>query len=228
MKEHPLLFNAPMIRALLDDANPKTQTRRPLRPQPDALVAAIVHTATVKATGCKAFTLRDASGGVTHGLPQGKHAVTADVVAPWAVGDRLWVRETFCRLRNEHVTRNENGRRKAESLDGRVVYRASYVFDSDGERARKDYGYVWTPSIHMPRWASRITLEVTEVRAQRVQDIGEEDAKAEGMSPCIELSSTEEHSSTYRCAFADLWGDVYGTWDRNDWVWATTFKRVLP
>lgn len=194
MKEHPILFNGAMVRAIL--AGSKTQTRRPIKGVPPSVVRFEVASLSKTEFGKKAP--------IWLGWTADDKDIAFHAPCPFGVvGDRLWVRETFACPETVRY------------------YRAA-------DEGILPPGTKWTPSIHMPRWASRINLEVTEVRVQRVQDISEEDAKAEGMSPCIELSSTEEHSSTYRCAFADLWGDVYGTWDRNDWVWATTFKRVLP
>jgi hypothetical protein len=131
---------------------------------------------------------------------------------PYGVpGDRLWVREGF-----------------AYTPKGTPFYRAD--FDHD-----KNLSVVggWKPSIHMPRWASRITLEITDVRVQRVQEIGEEDAKAEGVlrlgatSPDL-VSGNEGHE--YRISFVELWDSINATrgfsWENNPWVWALTFRRV--
>lgn len=130
-------------------------------------------------------------------------------------GDRLWVRETF-----QVLHRGERA----------VRYHAD---DSDGA------GLPWTPSIFMPRWASRVTLEITEVRVQRLQEICEEDAKAEGVMPLpcsvnpnqlvagdpVRTFGTHPYSSE----FAVLWDSINaerGSWSSNPWVWAITFKRV--
>lgn len=121
------------------------------------------------------------------------------------VGDRLWVRETWASL--------SAGNRPP------FVYRA----DGDGERVRVDAP--WRPSIHMPRWASRITLEITDVRVQRLQEISDEDARAEGWPGNPEPPYGCHHP---RLWFRNLWKDIHdcGAWERNDWVWALTFRRV--
>jgi len=106
-------------------------------------------------------------------------------------GDRLWVRETF-----------------AESRSG-VIYRAAPMFDDCEEG---DVSWKWKPSIHMPRWASRITLEITAVRVERLQDISEEDAKREGFPDVVH--------------FYELWTILNGkeSWRANPWVWVVEFK----
>jgi hypothetical protein len=116
-------------------------------------------------------------------------------------GDRLWVRETFCRPRQEF---------------GQVLYRADGVEHPHGPR---------TPAIHMPRTLSRITLEIIEVRLQKLQDITEDDAKAE-------LSYGLAAVSPARDLFMVLWNTINDkrgyVWAVNPWVWAITFKRILP
>lgn len=91
----------------------------------------------------------------------------------------------------------------------------------------------WRPSIHMPRWASRITLEITGIRAEKLQDISAEDAMAEGAKespqPYATMYSFAEVMRTrYREGFANLWESIYGpgSWDANPWVWVIGFRRV--
>lgn len=120
-------------------------------------------------------------------------------------GDRLWVRETFACL--EPLARTP------------IIYAA--------DRGPKDYR--WRPSIHMPRWASRITLEIAAVRVERVQDITEKDVEAEGLS--LQPWSGEGPAGWPKTAgFAQLWDSLnakrgYG-WDANPWVWVISFKRI--
>lgn len=133
--------------------------------------------------------------------------------------DQLWVREThWIDVRQPSVA--------VMDIDGACMYSPSDTY-SDKAAAVVDIAKIrsnpfWRkhPSIHMPRWASRITLEVTEVRVQRVQEISEEDALAEGCRSQI------RHSA----AFADLWDSINAArgfgWDANPWVWALTFKRL--
>ena len=176
MKERPILFNAPMVRALL--AGTKTQTRR-----------------IVKA--------RDLEWVDVHqGLREPDNAERCPYGQP---GDRLWVRETF-----GHFERNENFAPGCE-----VFYRA------DGESLALE---PWRPSIHMPRWASRITLEVTGVRVERLQGISEADAIAEGVRNSLHLPG----GRFARENFEHLWWTVNGdgSWESNPWVWVVEFKAI--
>ena len=186
MKEHPILFNEAMIRAILDDR--KTQTRRPVKPQPRGVIE--------NSGGEWVDEYHNNGWRCPFGYP----------------GDRLWVRETFW------VTRNKHPRS--------VIYRA------DG-----DDGFSWRPSIHMPRWASRLTLEVTDVRVERVQDINSDCIADEGYASdcgCTYCAENEDYCEEARGAlvdsFADSWDSIYAKkgygWDSNPWIWAIEFKRV--
>ncbi|MDR0175409.1 hypothetical protein [Enterobacter sichuanensis] len=120
---------------------------------------------------------------------------------PYGVpGDRIWVRETFC-----SVPDHEEPAGCSALL---------YAADGNGP-----YGK-WTPSIHMPRWASRILLEITDVRVERLNDISEEDARSEGISGSSARDIKE--------AYAALWRSIYGSdsWQANPWVWVIVFKRI--
>lgn len=127
-----------------------------------------------------------------------------------APGDRLWVRETW-----------------GYSTTDSVIFRA----DDQSERAKRERWVsapLWRPSIHMPRWASRLTLEVIDVRVERVQDITEDDARAEGVTPVAFCRAGVPDGNEHREAFEMAWKALYGdeSWARNDWVWAVTFRRV--
>jgi hypothetical protein len=123
-------------------------------------------------------------------------------------GDTLWVRETFAK-------RYADAQR--DPADG-IIYRA------DGGLAVEPR---WTPAIHMPRWASRLTLRITAVRVQRVQDITAEDAHAEGI---LRGPTFGDRDIFDRALFAKLWDSINAkrgySWDSNPWVWALTFERV--
>jgi hypothetical protein len=203
--ERPILFSAPMVRALL--AGTKTQTRRAWPVQPPQGVRI----------------------GWTPETRAGRYG---------KIGDQLWVRE--------------NGWQRPERTpkmmrEGADTW-APYYFDADGlsEQESADFkawGFKRRPSIHMPRAHSRILLEVTEVRVQRLQDISEADCVAEG----IRISSKERRSDTcygiYECPMPDgkhhfndsayalyrlLWAQINGTasWNANPWVWAVSFRRT--
>jgi len=121
-------------------------------------------------------------------------------------GDRLWVRET-------HIAYEV----------GHICYRADYKHDPKGE---KEHGVTWTPSIHMPRWASRITLEIIDVRVERLQNISPEDAVRDG------ARDTRPHDPLWDCAalqnFRQIWESCYGkeSWSANPLVWVVGFKRI--
>jgi hypothetical protein len=209
----PMLFAGSMVRALLSGA--KTQTRRPLA----------LREFKPSATPGYDWTFRD------------KHMRwhdyrTADLLArrcPFGVvGDRLWVRETWANRNPIYIDADGNIGRYSQ--DARlVIYRASEV-----ERNR----LTWRPSIHMPRWASRLTLEVTEVRVERLRDISDSDAVAEGIQrsrggwwcsgPDSGLGTPRQMISA-QAAFGDRWDAAYAKstpWSSNPWVWVVCFRRV--
>lgn len=206
MKERPILFSSPMVRAILEGR--KTQTRRVIADQendwasvhPDGSGLGWIAWAPKPETA--AFTVKAYPGEdgfkCPHGVP----------------GDRLWVRETWLDI-SEHGFDAGGG----EHFYNKVAYRASNDPVTNGSP--------WRPSIFMPRWASRITLEITGVRVQRVQEISEEDANAEGVVPAV---PTVKLLGEYRVAYKHLWDSLnakrgYG-WDKNPWVWVIEFKRV--
>lgn len=112
-------------------------------------------------------------------------------------------------------------------MNGKPLYRASDPSPDD---------YKWTPSIHMPRWASRIDLEITALRVERVQDISEEDARKEGVVESeigrIASRTLANYKGIQRAPvvlqFADLWQSIYANWDANWFVWVYEFRRVKP
>ena len=129
-----------------------------------------------------------------------------------APGDRLWVRETFAKIDGQTQPWIETD------------YRATYTH---GDRLGDSLGIKkrWTPAIHMPRAASRITLEVTGVRVERLQDISEADAKAEGITaPCY----PENGGASYALAYRFLWDSINGAdaWERNPFVWCVSFRVI--
>jgi len=192
-KERPILFSAPMVRALLDGT--KTQTRRILK------------------SNCQEISERDDGSR----WPWSEHPDTAGDhwhACPYGQpGDRLWVRETFSDV---YGAGGDEVRRKQE-----VIYRAN------GETDPYVIGGRWTPSIHMPRWASRILLEIVNVRVERLQDIGSEEIEAEG----VVTSDADIMQHGCRARVLDwqrLWEGINGagSWDANPWVWVVEFKRI--
>ncbi|WP_035601682.1 hypothetical protein, partial [Edwardsiella tarda] len=176
MKERPIIFNDEMVRAILDGR--KTMTRRTMKVQP---------TPSKTRPGDFSFPSKKLESMVyVSDLAPGNspisdsHLFFQECCCPYGQpGDRLWVRETF------------------GDCGVRFVYRAD---TDDGAACQVKR---WTPSIHMPRWASRITLEITDVRVERLQDITEEEAKAEGATPAMYPITPPE--TPYRDGFSDVW-----------------------
>lgn len=133
-------------------------------------------------------------------------------------GDRLWVRETFALWREGFDRR------------GHVIYRADMKDKAGEDFSRPDLIGLskWYPSIHMPRLACRTVLEITEIRVQRLQEISEEDAIAEGCQ--LTISFHESRTYTAREQFLTLWESINGagSWAANPWVWCVSFKKVQP
>ena len=131
-------------------------------------------------------------------------------------GDRLWVRETFFHEPEEY-----------DYASGRVRLKPVSLYRADGHG---DWIGKWVPSIHMPRWASRITLEVVGVRAERLNEISEEDAKAEGARATLSpLDSVRLGAiGTHREGFSQVWESINGpgSWAENPFVWVVEFRRV--
>jgi hypothetical protein len=181
MKERPILFSAPMIRAILEGR--KSQTRRVMK------------------------------GDYRYPCPYG------------GTGDRLWVREA--------LRRNTETNKWEYAADGDVVSlpgghpsgaaMIGWAHHKEGDVC---------VSIHMPRWASRITLEITGVRVERVQDISEADAMAEGVGGIRDMQFAVAlgnlHAPAHRLNYIDLWNEINGpgSWAANPWVWVLTFKRA--
>jgi len=201
-KERPILFTGAMVRALLDGS--KTQTRR---------VVKLPHENPLGEWEPATFGGED--GGRTAAgetIPeQGGiwHTRTGESLAcPYGQpGDRLWVRETWA-PHPDFIPASHY-----------AVYRADPECEHDVDR--------WRPSIHMPRWASRIVLEITGVRVERLQDIGTEEIEAEG----VVTSDADIMQHGCRARVLDwirLWESTGGSWDGNPWVWVIEFKRVAP
>lgn len=213
MRERPILFSSPMVRALLNGT--KTQTRRVVKlPHQNPLGVWEM----VSWGGPNGGRTRDG-----HIVPLQQvigHSRTGEVLGcpHGQPGDRLWVRETHapqpdCMLSWEKWLHGAGGEKP-------IIHYAA-------DASENTWVEKWRPSIHMPRWASRIDLEITDVRVERLRDISEADALAEG----IELKLKADRSFAVHddvCLFAALWEKTYGagSWNANPWVWAVTFRRV--
>lgn len=199
IKERPILFSSPMIRDIL--AGRKTQTRRIVKSCTDHGVMPCPYSG----TGWAKIGDYDA-------------CTCSPVRCPYGhVGDRLWVRETFvCGYEADDsgflIMTDDDGDDIPESIFYRADHEDFDWYGSDGEKVRVP----WKPSIHMPRDASRITLDVLGVRAERLHAITDDDVKAEGSANLL--------------AFSDLWKSINGadSWAKNPWVWVVTFKRATP
>ncbi|EDW1731192.1 hypothetical protein S726_003291 [Salmonella enterica subsp. enterica] len=220
MKERGMIFNAEMVRAILDGR--KTQTRRIMAIQPEHSelgLRRVIDSKNGRDNGKYFWSQSDARGlkmrSKVFGCPYGE------------VGDRIWVRETW-QVIHDHIDESSHVeyRTYAPSIPKEKdrYWHAVYA-EHFGDESREDRGFPWRPAIHMPRWASRITLEITDVRVERLRGLSEEDAKSEGIIPSAGgvLPGWE-----YRINFRDLWMDIYGTdnWEANPWVWVIEFKRV--
>ncbi len=238
----PILFSAPMVRALLDGT--KTQTRR-------LMVGPGAHKGS-KFADTKQWSRIEADGTWIGWYPGFSTQEKADaftqraykgggVQCPYGVaGDRLWVRETWqhadwtedgmpwIRYAADGAVRFIEGHKVPESWGERLTDRWADLSDPanvaiDGKAADRK----WRPSIFMPPWASRITLEITEVRVQRLQDISEADAEAEGIQFLREHPDSDETLTAHQL-YKVIWEHINGagSWGANPWVWALTFKRV--
>ena len=222
MKERGMIFNGEMVRAILDGR--KTQTRRIMKVQPESnQLGLLLITDSTKHNDIGKYHWAESNA-------TGNHVRSNLFLCPFgAVGDRIWVRETFC-----PVNDSQYGGEKW------VDYRATPKFEASHpagwDSAPNDAEALkWRPSIHMPRWASRILLEITDVRVERLNAISEEDARAEGIidGGCLNCGEPEpcgcanpEPDATD--AFAYLWQSIYGqeSWNANPWVWVIEFERV--
>ncbi|HQQ70360.1 MAG TPA: hypothetical protein PLL92_08630 [Alicycliphilus sp.] len=207
MKERPILFSAPMVRALLNGT--KTQTRRVVKGAPDDW--APMQPQRFAPTVFDRHGNEDA-GPWTFGA--GNEDGDCWITCPYGQpGDRIWVREAWAWSGDGAVPAADRVRK------GEVWFRADTERSSPAIR--------WRPSIHMPRWASRITLEVTGVRVERLQAISEKDAWAEGCEGYDDDMTGGK--SGYR-EYCELWEQINGpgSWDANPWVWVIEFKRVTP
>lgn len=199
-KERPILFNGAMVRAIL--AGQKTQTRRAV--------------AGVRGDNC--LTMRKPTktkaGIVTHVLDGAERGL-----CPFGQpGDRLWVRETWTNVWDEE--------RNQWTDPERYHYRADGVEVAHVEGMERS---PWIPSIHMPRRACRLVLEITAVRVERLQAISEADAIAEGAPAVTETSELRwQHYVPHALGFINLWNSTGGDWDSNPWVWVIEFKVVTP
>ena len=193
MREHPLLMKGPLVRATLEGR--KTQTRRPVKPQPSDDIVDVEYDdiAELWLGNTKEDNDLGFCSSWTARCPLGR------------TGDRLWVRETWAWPGEEEF-----------------IYRADQWAEDMVAKWKTDPNYPqvkWSPSIHMPRRVCRLVLPLVSVRVERVQDITEEDARAEGVEPI---------GGSYREGFRSVMQAIYGKecWDANWWVWVAEWKEI--
>lgn len=217
IKERPILFSGPMVRALLDGS--KTQTRRVVKCPHEILS---IGTAADWNNGRADPRMRKfedwGQGFHLFNYINGTFAMPCPHGKP---GDQLWVRETFGICTAKHTQRWPAGT---------IAYRADHGLTHGG----LEYDLMkWKPSIFMPRIASRITLEIISVRVERLQDISEQNAKAEGAESMLCPGYPYRHIGevyTHLMGFKTLWESINGSgsWDLNPWLWVIEFKRIFP
>lgn len=232
MKERGIIFNSEMVRAILDGR--KTQTRRIIKSVPAThnFHGWVMSSTQAKDEGKACWAIGDSpllKEPIRLNCPLGK------------IGDRLWVRETWSVVSHEF---DDDGLmidyvpdRPTKAVHempyghgyftGHVIYSADGDFTWGDDDGCIDGRSCWKPSIHMPRWASRITLEITNIRVERLNDISNDDAKSEG---CWygRGGGTPDKALTPSDQFPTLWEEIYGdgSWSSNPWVWVIEFKRI--
>jgi hypothetical protein len=240
-KERPILFSSEMVRAILD--NRKTQTRRVVASRhPIEFLGGRGQENDLSAWGWF-FDGPEHHGYavLARGMDERRDHGCVSIPCPYGQpGDRLWVRETWRTAANlDHLSPRQIAK-KAEDAGWAMPW-CPIEYEADKSRVNWD-AKMWGPagktrvSIHMPRWASRLTLEVTEVRVQRLQDISENDAEAEGIERSIDdrwpWRNYEREGAPFvraSSSFMSLWDSINGerpgcSWGYNPWVWAVSFK----
>ena len=200
-----------MVRAILEGR--KTMTRRVVK---GAINEVHIHGNPVKLladwplSGLRSFADGVAEFAVQCAVDDADYETTK---CPYGVpGDRLWVRETFLD-------------------DGETKDRPQYVYRADNENYPRHEGQNWKPSIFMPRAASRILLEVTDIRMERLQEVSEEDAAKEGAEPVEwseDFGGMPADFTSYKEGFKEIWQSINGpdSWDQNPWVWVVEFRKI--
>ena len=235
MSVHPIIFSGPMVRAILDGR--KTMTRRVI-PFPNTGAFVLMETGDGGWWPYKSMDGESSDDGTGCETPMSCRYGTS--------GDRLWVKETAVIAPKLWNDGHDCNARDEEGLP-RIV---QYLSTNPNRDAANDYKLKASPSIFMPRWASRITLELTSLRVEQLQEITEADARAEGVEPnwCGDLKgwNPEEHGWinylqtcedsdpcwTAKDSFQTLWQSINAKrgfgWDVNPWLWVLTFKVVRP
>lgn len=241
MKERFVLLNSPMVQAVIEGT--KTVTRRPLNPQPELFIQAGKHSTYKYRGGLYALELYTENSNILDKCPFGK------------IGDRLWIRETWAPVNlygeiaiaykadGEVIRVVEN--KSFQDEEGLINYEdprlKNYSFSAWADDLLSGVEGNWKPSIHMPRWASRLLLEITNIKIERIQDISESDSLNEGIERVKVNCSRDGIKTSYKDyevdgitrnnpidSFRTLWKKTYGaeSWDLNSWVWVIEFKVI--
>lgn len=249
VKERSIILKMPQIHAILDGR--QTQFRFPLAEQNEDATGIRCYNRRAGFWGwiynhnsdrtCNQSVMCPRQGSAPHAVGEcmpGGLICLAKMCCPWGDrGTKLWCKETWFdnyadRWDDSQVTHDPDG-------VPYILYRADGVPDVDGE----EHGMPWRSAVHMPRWASRLTLEVVSVRVERLNQISEADAIAEGVEAWRDAWTRKEVAKQFLlagarglgegvpvlvCLYAALWERIHGlgNWARNDWVWAVTFRRV--
>jgi|ERR1700722_264857 len=248
MRERPILFSGEMIRALQRENDPKSQTRRILKIEhSDKFANFYPDDRLVKVRGGSVVGMDDAGLVWRPYAGSGVVQATAKELSAWCphggVGDRLWVKEAW------RVGKPHDKKSPTKMWDGLkdTHQGVTVLYEAGGwrsvcpvERAELQYPDnepmpSWAgrkrSSMFMPRWASRLTLEITDIRLQRLNDISEDDAKAEGVSlDCPVGHIPAYQKGPYAYCFAQLWNSINKVkhpWKKNEFVWCISFKRVV-
>jgi hypothetical protein len=231
MTDRPIIFSPTMVLALL--AGRKTQTRRLAKLiEPTSKILEFIKVGSDTKSGRSIYEMKNAMGQHVS-IREAKHFMTPQYMPPIAVGDRLWVRENHAVVPRTAYRMSEGVQQTLRPEDNHdaAVYQAGWERSKPGR---------WRPSIHMPRWASRLTLTVKDVKIERLKNISRDDAIAEGLikvqlaSPlAIEMGcdwgfeGDSRHGSPVS-AYSALWNHINGdgAWDENPWVAAVTFEVI--
>lgn len=233
MKETPLLLKADMVRAALSGS--KTQTRRLVKLKN---CHGVLPGQTMADVALSAYPDGSGKGWIFSSLPPQPNGAeqtkkfypgNEGINCPYGnTGDRIWARETFSVSRV--IYDDYNGGYEGDLYEGKLPKVLPSWACMDYRATAHGEG-PWRPSIHMPRWASRLTLEVVDVRAERLAEISEEDAQAEGIEPVGDKWRnylSEDLCDDPITSFRSLWESIYGDqdWKKNEWVWRIRFKKI--
>lgn len=228
-----ILFNTDMVRAILDGR--KTETRRPIKPQPKEQLKCVIPHET-----------RGMSCWMEENADQRDRSFRFH--KSYEVGDILYVRETWQQFMEYEIPAGRpRGPHGTLGIPATPDQKSYYCYKADGELENPEYGKVnWLPSIHMPKEAARIFLRVTDVKAERLQDITEEGAIFEGIRGWTKdgtlykyghiepgdpgATQWQDMSRTAVQAYSRLWDELYKTsgygWEVNPWVWVIKYERI--